>query len=118
MHGLIIKEPWIDQILKNEKDWEIRGTDTRIRGCIALIKSGTGMIFGTVEIIDTKRLSLQEFILNEKHHRIKVCLNSKLPYSSTYAWVLSKPILFKSPMQYTHPPGAIRWVKLKEFNVN
>jgi len=115
MNGLIIKEPWIDLILKGIKAWEIRGSNTTIRGTIALIKSGTGCIFGTAELIDTKRLMAKEFILYEKEHCVKNC---ELPYLKTYAWILKNPKKFDSPIPYTHPKGAVIWVKLNDIVIN
>jgi hypothetical protein len=59
MKGLIIKSPWIDKILAGEKTWEIRGSNTKIRGKISLIKSGSGMILGKADLVDcVPRVSL------------------------------------------------------------
>lgn len=38
IRGLILKSPWIDLILDGRKTWEIRGSNTLVRGHIALIK--------------------------------------------------------------------------------
>lgn len=38
LHGLIIRQPWLDRILDGQKTWEIRGTNTQIRGPIGLIQ--------------------------------------------------------------------------------
>lgn len=51
MKGLIIKSKWADLILSGEKTWEIRGSQTHQRGRIGIIKSGTGKIFGSVELV-------------------------------------------------------------------
>ena len=61
MKGLIIKAPWIDYILSGKKTWEIRGCNTKIRGEIALIQSGTGKIYGTVELVDSLELDLHTY---------------------------------------------------------
>lgn len=114
MNGLIIKEPWIDLIFEGEKTWEIRGTNTLIRGTIALIKSGTGCVFGTAELTSTKRLTINEFCASENKHRIK---NLALPYSKTYAWILENPLRFEDPIPYNQPMGAVIWVKLNDFKV-
>ena len=50
LKGLILKEPWIDLILTGEKVWEIRGSNTKIRGTIALIKGGSGTVVGLCEL--------------------------------------------------------------------
>ena len=58
MKALIIKKPWIDNILDGKKTWEIRGSKTNIRGQIELIQSGSGLVVGSCEIIDRKELTL------------------------------------------------------------
>ena len=32
MKALVIKQPWVDYILNGKKTWEIRGSNTKIRG--------------------------------------------------------------------------------------
>ncbi|WP_408011588.1 ASCH domain-containing protein [Pseudalkalibacillus sp. A8] len=55
-------------MLDGRKTWEIRGTNPIIRGKIALIKSGTGMIFGTADLIDCRKISLEEYQQGEAYH--------------------------------------------------
>jgi len=110
--GLIIKEPWIDKILRGEKVWEIRGSNTSIRGRVALIKSGTGKIYGTVEVVDSIKLSDEDYLKNNDKHCIPLNTYITTPYPKTYAWVLSNPIIFKKPISYNHPQGAVIWVNL------
>jgi len=50
MKGLLINSPWIEMILEGKKTWEIRGANTKLRGPIALIKSGSGKVVGTCAI--------------------------------------------------------------------
>lgn len=61
MRGLVVKLPYIEQILEGIKIWEVRGTSTNIIGIIALIKSGSGKIFGTVDVVGTKKISFEEY---------------------------------------------------------
>jgi hypothetical protein len=71
LRGLLIKEPWIGKILKGLKKWEIRGSKTNIRGTIALIRSGSGLIVGTCDLVDVKGpLILAEMRKNFDKHRI------------------------------------------------
>ncbi|WP_281975144.1 hypothetical protein [Halobacillus litoralis] len=42
MNGLLVQAPWIDLLLAGSKIWEIRGSNTKKRGRIGLIKSGSG----------------------------------------------------------------------------
>lgn len=114
MKGLLIRAPWIDYIFDGKKTWEIRGSNTNIRGTVALIKSGSGMVFGTVDLVDSKKLSLEEYQLSEKYHCVQKSECLEMPYKNTHAWVVDNPILFDNPIPYKHPMGAIIWVSLYE----
>jgi len=112
MNGLIIKSPYIDDILKGVKKWEVRGMKTQIRGTIVLLQSGTGYALGTVDIVDCIELSIDDY--NNWDYRKAQEKVNKLPYRKTYAYVLSNPKIYKNPKKYYHPKGAITWVKLSE----
>lgn len=114
MHGLVIKSPYIDDILSGKKRLELRGQNTHIRGTIVLLKSGSGLALGTVDIVDVKKLSLDEY--NEWTYRKDngKLPADKLPYKITYAYVLKNPNKYDVPKKYKHPIGAITWVKLPE----
>ncbi|MYL71661.1 ASCH domain-containing protein [Halobacillus litoralis] len=112
MKGLLIKEPWIDLVLDGEKTWEIRGTNTKQRGTIGLIKSGTGHVFGTVDIVDSRPLTIEKYVNSTRLHRIPEEDCKQMPYKRTYAWVLRNPVLYDKPIPYTHPLGAVIWVDL------
>jgi hypothetical protein len=112
LKGLIVKAPWIDYILDGKKTWEIRGSNTKIRGKIALIQSGTGLVMGTAELIDCKRLSLSEYQEAKDRHCIEDC--SIAPYERIHAWVLTNAVRFQTPMPYVHPQGAVIWVNLDD----
>ncbi len=61
MKGLIIKPKWADLILSGDKTIEIRGSRTKIRGEIGIIKSGSKKVFGTVELMDCVELDEKLF---------------------------------------------------------
>lgn len=111
MKALIIKKPWIDFILDGSKIWEIRGANTKIRGQIELIQSGSGLVVGCCEIVDCKELSLEEYQSNTYNHCISD--TTKLPYKRTFAWVVKNAERYKEPRKYKHPNGAIVWVNMK-----
>ncbi len=115
MKGLIIKEPWITMILNEEKTWEIRGSNTKTRGTIALIKSGTGMIFGTAVLTDSFHVTDSALRQGFDNHRIPE--SNHIPYAKQHVWVMSSPILFKKPIPYKHPQGAVIWVDLSKDGV-
>ena len=110
MKGLIIKSPYIDQILDGKKKWEIRGSNTNIRGKICLIKSGTKKVYGEVDLVDSFEINLEKY--NEYHKEMYGTVCDKLPYKKTYAWVLENACLYKEVISYNHPRGAIIWVNL------
>ena len=115
MDGLIIKEPWIELILQGKKIWEIRSSTTHKRGKIALIKSKSGHVYGTVDLVDCLFLTHDEYRISTQYHKIKYEDTEAYPYKKTYAWVLSNPILFDKPIPYKHPSGAVIWVKLGDL---
>ena len=121
----------LDKILdeENPKTWEIRSSDTKVRGEIWLLqtkdkrgeeKSATsGMVRGKSRIVETillgtrNKLSDLKAILdaNQHFHRMdyKDILRT-LKYKRAYAWVLkdSTPV---SPRNYENPIGAIKWIR-------
>ena len=111
--GLVIRSPWIEKILQGKKIWEIRGRNTKIRGLIGLIKSGSGQVVGTCELKDVIEIfTLDELQRNPKKHRIPLEDLKRFPYKHTFAWVISNAIPLKKPIPYKHPQGAVIWVKL------
>jgi ASCH domain len=114
MRGLIIKSPWIELIIEGEKTWEIRGSNTKIRGSVALIKSGSGKVIGEADIVDSKELTLKDYQVSRKFHCVESEGSTQLPYKKTYAWVFDNPIIYKEPIPYKHPMGAVIWVKLSD----
>lgn len=112
--GLVIKSPHIDIILAGRKTWEIRGSNTRTRGWIALIKSGSLTVIGFCCLVDSLGpLSLEDMLANVDKHLIPAAsLRAKMPYRRTHAWVLFNPYKLETPIPYHHPPGAVIWVNL------
>ena len=110
MKGLIIKRPWIDFILDGVKAWEVRGSNTNVRGEIALIESGTKTVVGVAELVGSRRLSLEEYQASEAVHCIRS--HGELPYPQTFGWVLENPRRLSQPVPYAHPQGAVIWVNL------
>ena len=112
LKGLIIKAPWIDYILSGQKTWEIRGSNTKTRGTIYLIKSGSGKVYGSADIVDCIELSLEQYQKTSCFHKIPVESLKELPYKRTYAWVIRNAKYFAKPVDYVHPRGAVIWVNI------
>ena len=114
MKGLVIQSPWIEKILQGKKTWEIRGSNTKIRGRIALIRKGSGTIVGTCDLVDVigplPRSTLKESI--SKHGLDPKVYEVKPPYPKTYAWVLENATRLNEEVPYRHPKGSVTWVNL------
>ena len=113
MNGLIIKEKWLDLILRGEKTWEIRGTRTKVRGRIALIESGSGLVVGEAVLTDVVGpLSKPDLLKNVPRHRVPAdAIKRGLRYKTPFAWIIAKAKRYRKPVPYRHPPGAVIWVK-------
>lgn len=123
-NGLIVRKKYADLILAGLKTWELRSTVTSIRGTIAIIISGSGLIYGTVDLLnsfellpknrtsylqrpdrcpilkanqDLHQLEPSEFYLADKWNCVFVLENAKR---------------LDDPIPYKHPQGAVVWVKL------
>jgi len=112
--GLLIKEPWISYILQQQKTWEIRRSHSHIRGTVGLIKSGSGLILGSAQLVDSFPLTEILYTLNIHKHRIEHLSFDELPYKNPHVWVFDKATIFDNPIPYTHKKGAVIWVNLDE----
>ena len=116
MKGLIIRSPWIDLILDGSKTWEMRSRPTSIRGRIALIKAGSGLIFGMANLTDCLP-TLKLDIMQSTHtfHRIPdERMAAAIDNKWTTPWVLKDVVKFGTPRPYVHPSGAVVWVELPD----
>ncbi|MEO7068579.1 MAG: hypothetical protein ABI114_16835 [Rhodanobacter sp.] len=114
MKGLIIDEPWISKILRNEKVWEMRTTATAVRGRIALIRKGSGMVVGTASVVDSiGPLDMIACRAHRNKHAIPSHQDDAL-LRWNHAWVLEGARPLVRPVAYYHPNGAVIWVNLPD----
>ena len=107
--SLIIRQPHIGKILSGIKTWEMRSTNTNVRGVIGLIEAGSGLIFGEVEIERTYGpLSVASLEDHKDKHRCSVETLGKW----RYAWVMKNARRYAIPKPYSHPQGAVIWVRI------
>jgi len=113
MNGLIIKKKWLDLILEGKKTWEIRGSRTKTRGKFALIESGSGLVVGEAYLINViGPLTKAQLLKNVSLHQVPAdSIRQGLRYRSPYAWVMVKAKRYRKPVPYSHPAGAVIWVK-------
>ena len=108
---LLIKNPWLQLILRKRKTWEIRGSSTHKRGLIHLGLSGSGgEIHGRARVTGCRLLTREEL----RKHKDKHCIEDidSVRYAKIYAWVFSDVFRYKKPLQHSHKQGAIIWCKL------
>ncbi|MCL2874749.1 MAG: hypothetical protein FWF12_00345 [Betaproteobacteria bacterium] len=112
--GLVIAEPWIDHILKGEKDWEMRANAVKHRGWFGLVRKGSGAVHGVARLIDVGApLSPDEMIAAIKRHRIpEYMIRSGEVAKWNTPWKLADVRRLASPVPYRHRKGAVTWVEL------
>lgn len=113
--GLIIDEPWISLVLRGQKIWEMRKTQTSIRGPVALIRKGSGLIVCVVDIVDClPALDESEYALHEDRHRIPPSSQQRARQDGwSVPWVFADVRQLPQPVPYRHPNGAVIWVNLE-----
>lgn len=117
MTGLVIKSPWVDLILEGKKTWELRGSATKLRGRIALIKSKSGTIVGECGIHDCLGpFTIEQLRQTYERHQVPDGRLEQIAYGRTYAWVVGTARAFDPPIRYKHPSGAVIWVRLTPEN--
>jgi hypothetical protein len=108
--GLVVHEEPLEKILGGRKTWELRTTSTRLRGRIALIQSGSGLIVGTCRVVDAVGpLTRQQRLTGWRRAGFP---KGKMLPAGSYAWVIADARRLKRPLRYRHPKGAIVWVRL------
>lgn len=114
MKALVIDEPWISKILRGEKTWEMRSRHATHRGPIALIRKGSGQIFGVAELVDSEGpLDLTELQAARDKHQIPIQrYESGELIKWDIAWKLANVRPLPRPVSYQHPFGAVTWVNL------
>jgi hypothetical protein len=112
--GLIIDDPWIGYILDGSKTWEMRSTSASHRGWFALIKKGTGAVWGVAQLVDSgSALSPDEMIATYDKHRIPAdMIRTGQVAKWNKPWKLADVTRLGSPVPYRHKSGAVTWVEL------
>lgn len=111
--ALIVKKEWLDLIFDGGKVWEMRSTKTKIKGRIALIESGTGLIMGSVTITGCGWYPVAIHTSLIKYHKVT---DLDLLKKWKYPWFLKDAKRYPKPIPYNHPKGAVIWVKIDPEN--
>jgi hypothetical protein len=115
VRGLVVRQPWLDLLLSGTKTWEMRSKSTSVRGPIALIEKGSGMVLGTAEIVDC--LPALDPLTYGAHFGKHGIGPSRQPAAVDggwlVPWVMAGAQRLDQPVPYDHPNGAVIWVKLE-----
>lgn len=114
VRGLIIREPWLSMILAGRKDWEMRSRSTTVRGSIALIRSGSGLVVGVARLTGCgERLAPEAMRASNHRHGVPAeRIDRVIADGWTIPWQLEGARALSSPLPYRHPKGAVVWVRL------
>lgn len=107
--GLIIRKEWLGKIFNHGKHWEMRSTQTKARGLIKLIESGSGLVVGECVITGCHKVSEDLAQKSFECHQVE---DITLLKKWCYAWRLCDIKKYKKPIPYKHPRGAVIWVNL------
>ena len=112
--GLIVDEPWISKILAGTKTWEMRSKPTNVRGTVALIRKGSGHVFGVAKLAGNGPvLDRSNFASHIDKHGIGPDREpGALSGGWVHPWILSDIRVLSRSVRYTHKSGAVIWVKL------
>lgn len=108
--GLIVKRSHLSRMYFNGKTWEMRSSKTNFRGKFHLIESGSGLITGEAELMDClPPINSIRAADTTHYHQVD---DLSLLDRWRYPWVLANVKKYDEPIPYTHPQGAVIWVKL------
>lgn len=107
--ALIVRAPYAGWIVDGLKPLEMRSTGTSIRGRIGIIEARTGLIIGEAVLEDVMKLGEKEKKDFQRFHKVE---DLSLLDKWTFGWFLTNPRRYKTPVKYTHPSGAVIWVKI------
>lgn len=111
MKGLIIKEPFASMIVRGEKRWEIRKTNTKFRGEVLIISNG--FVIGSARLVDVLGpFSVEELMKYKEFHKVEY--DVLLEYSKgkkLYAWVFDDAKEFDEKIKVRIPRGVRVWVR-------
>ncbi len=112
VRGLIIREEYIRMILSGRKRWEIRRTNTRIRGTVALISRG--MLYGFVDIVDSFPVDVEELRERSDMHGVEPGFVERYAAGRRrlYVWVVERPLRLPRPVPVRYARGAQVWAQI------
>jgi hypothetical protein len=107
LKGLVISEPWISLILCGKKTWEMRPKNTSYRGPLAVIRKGSGMVSGILDLVDCIPGQREaEYGASQAQHCIPPAQHKDCAARWPVAWVFANARYLSEPVPYKHKNGA------------
>lgn len=102
-------------LVEGAKVWELRTTSTKVRGRIGIAAKGSGSFIGAVDLVGVHGpYSPDEASAHEAQHRVpRKQIEQYSGPKGLYAWEVTAAHRFNTPVPYTHPQGAVIWVRLE-----
>ena len=116
MKALVNDEPWITAILKGDKTLEMRKKNCNIRGEVALIRKGSGLVVGTANVVDSRPpiATRADYAAAEPKHQIPPARQERaLTDGWRTPWVLANAQQLQNAVRYKPPSVAVVWVNLE-----
>ncbi len=111
--GFRVLEPYATYLVEGKKSWELRRRPTRIRGRVGVISGDR--VLGTVELRDVHGpFQLEELQEHwDKHLADQAFLERYARGDPLYAWEVTRPQKFVTPVPVRIKPGHQTWVRLE-----
>lgn len=107
LKGLVIAEPWISQILIGQKTWQMCPKISKYRGPLAVIRKGSGMVSGIVDLVDCIPGQHEaEYEASQARHCIPKAQHKDCAAKWPVAWVFANARFLSKPVPYKHKNGA------------
>ena len=112
---LPVLSPYAEQIVKGEKVWELRSTNTQVRERVGIALVGTKTVIGDVRVVDSREVSRDELREYQDLHRVTPESIERMfsVKKKCFAWILELPREYPNPVPYEHPQGAIVWIQCR-----
>jgi hypothetical protein len=112
MRCLKMHDKWVNLILNNEKTWEIRRTNTKVRGRIGLGNTKTKRCVGYARIADSIEMTVEDLkAYNNKHQANDFLEEYANGRKTLFAWILEDMQVELKPKSYSYSTGS--WCKIK-----
>ena len=102
-------------MVQGTKTWEIRGSATTVRGCVAIAEIKSKALVGSVHILGCHLIRREDFHLHTERHQVTDLLSSPAAfYKKIYAWELGHPVEYDAPVPWTSSCRTPIWIYFKE----